>query len=119
MQITLDNVFEVHLGRAVQRGIFSIPGRYHKYCGGYHEYNGGCSVHWEDIMNTLGNIMINMGEVYFKNNWNLYGNPIVLNPIILQCTEHPPVYCTNSVYSADIMQGEIAHKICERDLSFL
>ena len=25
--------------------------------GGYHEYIGGCSVHWRDTMNTLGDTM--------------------------------------------------------------
>ena len=24
--------------------------------GGYHEYTGGCSVHWVDIMSTLGSV---------------------------------------------------------------
>ena len=52
-------------------GVFSTVGGYHEYTGGYHDkcggrlsprvmsvqYTGRCSVHWEDIMNTVGDIM--------------------------------------------------------------
>ena len=44
MQITLDNVSEVHLGCVVQLGIFSIPG---------------------DIMSTVGDIMSTMEGVQY------------------------------------------------------
>ena len=33
------------------------------------QYNGGCSVHWEDIMSTPGDIMMNVGEGHWENNW--------------------------------------------------
>ena len=32
----------------------SIPRADHDACGGYHEHTGECSVHWRDIMSTLG-----------------------------------------------------------------
>ena len=61
-------------------------------------YNGVWSVHRRDIMSTLGgggggiswvsrgDIMINVGKVIAKT------IQFVWKP---QCTEHPPVYCTN------------------------
>ena len=29
-------------------------GGYHNECGRYHEYTGGCSVHWEFTMMSVG-----------------------------------------------------------------
>ena len=33
--------------------------------GGYHEYIGGCSVHREDIMMNVGDIMSTSGDVQY------------------------------------------------------
>ena len=35
-------------------GYHEYIGGYHKYIGGYHKYIKGYSVHWGDIMSTLG-----------------------------------------------------------------
>ena len=60
-------------------GSVQYTGGYHEYTGGYHDKCGGRS---------LGKQL----NLYVLN------TPGVLNDIP-QCTEHPPVYCT------DIMQG--------------
>ena len=115
---TLHNVCAVHRGCVVQRGMFSTlegyheySGGYHEYSGGYHEYTGGCSVHRFDIMSTLGDIMINVGEGHWENNWICMETPVYwtfldvlkLSPTLIveslqcthgipRCTEHIPLY---------------------------
>ena len=48
----------------------STPGEYQEYtrglpCSvwGYHEYSWGCSVHWGDIISTLGNTKMHVGVI--------------------------------------------------------
>ena len=36
-----------------------------QYIGGYHECIGGPSVHWEDTMSTVGDIMSTSGDVQY------------------------------------------------------
>ena len=55
--------YSVHRGCSLHQGVFSTLGEYHeyiggvKYIGGYHEGIGE-----GDIMNTLGDIMMHVGD---------------------------------------------------------
>ena len=40
--------------------------------GGYHEYIGGCSVHREETMSTLGDIMSISGGVQYIEGYHEY-----------------------------------------------
>ena len=74
---TLHNVCAVH------RGVCSTTGDV--------QYNRGCSVHWVDIMSTMGGYHDRRGGRSSGKQLNLYGNPSVLN--IPRCTHDvPPVY---------------------------
>ena len=90
--ITLHYVCAVNWGCAVHMGISAHRG-YREYSGGYHEYTEGCSVHWRRrIMSTPKEYHDKYGKVIGKTTEFHVWKP--------QCTEHPPVYCT------DIMQGD-------------
>ena len=63
-------------GCAVQWGMFSKPGRNHEYSGGYHEYTAGCSVHWGVSWVHRGDIMVNVWEGHWQNNWICMETPV-------------------------------------------
>ena len=40
--------------------------------GGYHEYTGGCSVHQDVIMTTVGDTMSTLGDVQYTGGYHEY-----------------------------------------------
>ena len=55
--LALHNVCAIHQGMfSTLEDIMSTVGGYYECSGGYHEYTRGCSVHWEDIMSTVGDV---------------------------------------------------------------
>ena len=88
-----------------------------QYIGGL-SVHWGCSVHWGISWVHQGDIMINVGEGHWENNWICMETPVYWTSsgvlMIFPHTHHgiPPVYWTSLIalhtlaYCTDIMQGE-------------
>ena len=86
LTLTLHNVCPVHRGMWSTLGDIQYTGEYYEYSEGLSSVHWGCPVHWRDNMSTPGDIMINVGEGHWENNWICLETPVY--------SWYPPLYWT-------------------------